>query len=229
MALYLGFIAINQIYINYMWTIYRIGEIKTCETKNNMTFAECEEAFISRNDFSSKKYDQCNCNPNDKYSCVNTDNKQEDIARMLESKQASTSDIVQYIMVGNVLFSVLFYLSETLTFSLPPISMFDFLFVPSIAETQIQQESIEPSDFNDKITNKQKEISNLFPRTKSCTKKTTICVIFVLIFFGIFHSSGFLYKYFPEGTLFHWKLNCHNQFYDSHPDPQFLKCEGTNL
>ena len=98
-----------------MWTIYRIGEIKTCETKNNMTFAECEEAFISRNDFSSKKYDQCNCNPNDKYSCVNTDNKQEDIARMLESKQASTSDIVQYIMVGNVLFSVLFYLSETLS------------------------------------------------------------------------------------------------------------------
>ena len=234
MVLYLGFIAINQIYVNYMWTIFRNDEVKSCEATYNTTIAECEKAFVSRNDFSSKKYDQCNCNPYDKYSCVNTDNKQENIIQMLEifkTDRSSTSDIVQYKMLGNVVFSILFHLFEVLLFSLPPISMFDFLYVPSLEkEAKIQQHFKGLSVVNDGLfTRPLKKDPNVpsipFPRASSCTKNT-ICAITVILFFGIIHSSGFLYQYFPDGVLYEFQFDCPDKFYDSHPDPNFFKCEG---
>ena len=90
-------------------------------------------------------------------------------------------------MLGNVVFSILFHLFEVLLFSLPPISMFDFLYVPSLKkEAKIQQHFKGLSVVNDGLftrpLKKDPNVpSNHFPRAGSCTKNT-ICAITVILF-----------------------------------------------
>ena len=236
MLLYLGVIGTSQFYLNIQWNSFRehaIDEKFKNVTLQNITRKQTENAFITRHQYGSKLYDQCNCDTNDKFDCVKLDIGQENI------EDALPIDIYNMLLV-NVTLMLAFYLIEAFAFPLPTISMYEFLIVPSLLlnETEeghkkeifeLHQEKLtgvpKINESSEQNTNSQKKSKKASLYAKSCTKNS-ISFIVVIIFVTFMCSSGLMYQQVHEKfNLYDWSFKCDDESYNV-GTPQILKCEG---
>ena len=77
MTLYLCFIFTSQFYLFSEWVDFRTKVInEKCEVNEmNITREKCEEGFVTRHEFGSKLYDQCDCKADECVNLIVTENK----------------------------------------------------------------------------------------------------------------------------------------------------------
>ena len=99
MSLYLCFIFASQFYLFVEWVDFRTKVInEKCEVNEmNITREKCEEGFVTRHEFGSKLYDQCDCIADE---CVNPivteskDNIEEALNYLHSGKQGNHTNTI---------------------------------------------------------------------------------------------------------------------------------------
>ena len=99
MSLYLCFIFASQFYLFIEWVDFRTKVInEKCEVNEmNITREKCEEGFVTRHEFGSKLYNQCDCIADE---CVNPivteskDNIEEALNNLHSGKQGNHTNTI---------------------------------------------------------------------------------------------------------------------------------------
>ena len=233
--LYLGFIALNQMYLYITWVNFREERINQNCQNTTLTDAECANSFKTANSFGSQLFNQCDCQELGEDACVNTDSTTD---TFLEDVFSSIpQDNIPHILIGYTILLIILHLIQNYIpcLRLPPsIPMNEFILV-ELYQTEVEYES----KVNDRNNSVDILVGSIYPgqihtrekfslkrfkkhkKRKLCTLGT-ISFVVALIFLISLYSS--VYIVYP--TLYEWKVSCNDGFYDTHPDPNIFKCTG---